>query len=197
VGNEPQNIARKGSMARDLLKNTILVLLTEAPGLGEIQLRKAMVIVDVLNTSYYGKGLTGAEYIKYPHGPVPDSESWKVIAGMVRDDLIYIKEEPVGRFTKHGYYRKQDPDYSYFSQDQIAYIQSAAEFAVKNTARNLSDLTHDEVYQNTPMGQVIPLTSMLRITVKPSKRLNESQKEEVRAAINGDEANILALVGEA
>ena len=179
------------------MKNTILVLLSEAPGLGEIQLRKAMVIVDVLNTSYYGKGLTGAEYIKYPHGPVPDDESWRVITGMVKDGLIYIKEEPVGRFTKHGYYRQQEPDYSCFSQDQIEYIQSAAEFTVKNTARNLSDLTHDEVYRGTPMGEVIPLTSMLRITVKPSKRLNEAQKEEVRNAINADEANILTLVGSA
>ncbi|MDR1446658.1 MAG: SocA family protein [Treponema sp.] len=47
-----------------------------------------MVIVDVLNTSYYGKGLTGTEYIKYPHGPVPDGESWKVITGMVWEGLI-------------------------------------------------------------------------------------------------------------
>jgi hypothetical protein len=184
-------------MSRETLKNTILALLAEAPGLGEIQLRKAMVIVDVLNTSYYGESLTGAEYIKYPHGPVPDAESWKVIVNMVQDGSIYIIEEPVGRFTKHGYYRVHEPDYSRFSQDQISYIHSAARFAVKRTAQNLSDLTHDEVYRNTPMGKVIPLDSMLRITVKPSKRLNDVQKEEVKAAINADEDNIFSIVNSA
>jgi hypothetical protein len=182
-------------MARDLLKNTILALLSEVPGLGEIQLRKAMVIVDVLNASYYGKGLTGTEYIKYPHGPVPDVESWKVITSMVHSGLIYIIEEPAGRFTKHGYYRVQEPDYGCFSPDQISYIHSAARFAIKKTAQDLSDLTHDEVYRNTPMGKAIPLSSMLSITVKPSRQLNDTQKEEVRAAINADEANLLALVG--
>jgi hypothetical protein len=180
-------------MSREILKNTVLALLEEAPGLGEIQLRKALVIVDVLNTSYYGKGLTGSEYIKYPHGPVPDNDSWKVILNMVQEELLYIKEEPVGRFTKHGYYRNQKPDYSCFTQDQILYIQSAARFAVKNTAKNLSDLTHDEVYQRTAMGQVIPLSAMLDIRVKPAKRLTEAQKEEVRAGIDADRDFIFSL----
>jgi hypothetical protein len=181
-------------MSREILKNTVVALLAEAPGLGEIQLRKALVMVDILNTSYYGKGLTGSEYVKYPHGPVPDESSWKVILNMVKEDQIYINEEPIGRFTKHGYYRKQDPDYSYFTPDQISYIQNAARFSLKKTAISLSEMTHDEVYQRTPMGAVIPLTSMLDIRVKPAKRLTESQKEEVRAAIDADEDNILFLV---
>jgi hypothetical protein len=44
------------------------------------------------------------------------------------------------------------------------------------------------------MGAVIPLSSMLDIRVKPAKRLTEAQKEEVRAAIDADEDNILSLV---
>jgi hypothetical protein len=35
-------------MGRELLKDTILALLSEAPGLGEIQLRKALVMIDIL-----------------------------------------------------------------------------------------------------------------------------------------------------
>jgi hypothetical protein len=182
-------------MSREILKNTVLALLAEAPGLGEIQLRKALVMVDVLNTSYYGKGLTGSEYIKYPHGPVPDDNSWRVIQNMVKEDQIYISETPIGRFTKHGYYLKQDPDYSGFTADQISYIQNAARFSLTKTAVSLSEMTHDEVYQRTPMGAVIPLTSMLDIRVKPAKRLTEAQKEEVRAAIDADEDYILSLIG--
>jgi hypothetical protein len=184
-------------MSREILKNTVLALLEEAPGLGEIQLRKALVMVDVLNMSFYGRGLTESEYIKYPHGPVPDAVSWKIISNMVHDDMIYIIEEPIGRYTKHGYYRKQEPNYGYFTPDQILYIQSAAQFAVKKTAANLSDLTHDEVDAHTPMGAVIPLSSMLEIRVKPAKRLTEAQKEEVRAAINADEDYIFSLIGTA
>jgi hypothetical protein len=184
-------------MSKEMLKNTVLALLDEAPGLGEVQLRKALVIVDVLNMAYYGEGLTGASYIKQPHGPVPDRASWDIINNMRWDDQIYVVEEPVGIFTKHGYYRKDDPDYSCFTQSQIFYIQDAARFAVKNTATNLSNLTHDQVYESTPMGEVIPLSAMFEIRVKPAKRFTDAQKEKVKEAIDADRDFILSFSGTA
>jgi hypothetical protein len=173
-------------MSRGLLKDTILALLSEAPGLGEIQLRKALVMVDILNDSYYGKGLTGTKYLKFPRGPVPDDDSMKVIWGMVRENLIYMTEEPVGRYTKHAYYKRQDPDYGQFTGDQISFIQAAAKFAIKKTAADLSELTHDRVYRDTPMGAVIPLSAMSVIRVKVPRRLNEAQKDKIRDALDAD-----------
>jgi hypothetical protein len=181
------------SMGRDLLKDTILVLLTEAPGLGEIQLRKALVMIDILNDSYYGEGLTGAIYLKFPHGPVPDEDSMRVIWSMERENLIYRAEEPVGRHTKHAYYKRQEPDYNKFTGDQLAFIQAAAKFALKKTAGSLSDLTHDEVYQNTPMGGVIPLSAMSSIRVKVPRKLNEADKDKIRDALNADSDFIFGL----
>jgi hypothetical protein len=175
------------SMGRDLLKDTILVLLSEAPGLGEIQLRKALVMIDILNDSYYGEGLTGAAYLKFPHGPVPDDDSMKVIWGMERENLIYKVEEPAGRrYTKHAYYKRQDPGYDKFTGDQLAFIQAAAKFALQKTAKSLSELTHDEVYQNTPMGGVIPLSAMSSIQVKVPRKLSEADKDKIRNALNAD-----------
>jgi hypothetical protein len=173
-------------MSRDLLKDTILALLSEAPGLGEIQLRKALVMIDILNDSYYGKGLTGAMYLKFPRGPVPDDDSMRVIWGMVKKNLIYMIEEPVGRYTKHADYKRQDPDYNRFTGDQISFIQAAAGFALKNTAGSLSDLTHDKVYRDTPMGEVIPLSAMSSIRVKVPRRLNEAQKDKIKDALDAD-----------
>jgi len=174
-------------MSRGLLKNTILALLMEAPGLGEIQLRKAILIIDVLNQSFYGKGLTGTTYIKYPHGPVPDEASWQVLLSMMKEGSIYRKEEPIGTWTKHAHYPKADPDYKSFTEDQIAFIQNAARFARKNTARDLSEITHDDVYNSTPMGEAIPLSSMYTIRVKPTRKLGELQKNEIRSALEADE----------
>jgi hypothetical protein len=173
-------------MSRDLLKNTILALLSDAPGLGEIQLRKALVMIDILNDAYYGKGLTGAVYLKFPHGPVPDEGSMKVIWGMVKENLIYMLEEPVGRYTKHAYYKRQEPDYNNFTGDQISFIQAAARFALKNTAKNLSELTHDKVYKGTPMGEVIPLSAMSSIRIKVPRRLSKAQRDEIRNALDAD-----------
>ena len=175
---EPQKTTRKVVMSRDLLRNTILALLTEAPGLGEIQLRKALVVIDILNESFYGKGLTGTTYIKYPHGPVPDDGSWQVILSMLK--------EPVGTWTKHAYYMKADPDYKLFTEDQISFVQAAARFAQKNTATILSQMTHDAVYHNTPMGEAIPLSAMFSIRVKVPRKLNDYQKNEIRSAIEAD-----------
>ena len=174
-------------MSRDLLKNTILALLMEAPGLGEIQLRKALVIIDVLNQSFYGKGLTGATYIKYPHGPVPDDNSWQVLQFMLKEGGIYRLEEPVGTWTKHAYYSKADPNYKAFTEDQITFIKSAAHFAKRKSAKALSQITHDDVYNKTPMGKEIPLNSMYTIRVKAPRKLEEHQKNEIRSALEVDE----------
>jgi hypothetical protein len=179
-------IEKEISVGRDLLKDTILALLSEAPGLGEIQLRKALVVIDILNDSYYGKGLTGTTYLKFPHGPVPDDDSMKVIWGMMKENLIYMVEEPVGRYTKHAYYKRQDPDYNKFTEDQISFIRAAAKFALKNTAQSLSELTHDEVYQSTPMGEVIPLSAMSSIRVKVSRKLSAAEKDQIRNAVDAD-----------
>jgi len=169
------------------LKNTILALLMEAPGLGEIQLRKALVIIDVLNQSFYGKGLTGATYIKYPHGPVPDDNSWQVLQLMLKEGDIYRIEEPVGTWTKHAFYSKADPDYKTFTGDQITFIKSAAYFTKKSSARDLSQITHDDVYNKTPMGKEIPLSSMYTIRIKAPRKLEEHQKNEIRSALEADE----------
>jgi len=178
---------RKEGMSEDSLKNTILALLMEAPGLGEIQLRKALVITDIFNASFYGEGLTGAIYIKYTHGPIPDRDSWLKIQSMVWDGILYRVEEPVGTQTKHAYYTKADPDYDAFTGEQIAFIQAAARFAKKNSASVLSKMTHDEVYNNTPFGGVIPLSSMFGIRIKPARKLSEGQKDKIRSALEADE----------
>jgi hypothetical protein len=186
-GKELHKTIRKAGMSRDLLKHTILALLTEAPGLGEIQLRKALVMIDILNESYFGKGLTGTSYIKYPHGPVPDDDSWQIILSMLREQKIFRKEEPVGTWTKHAYYMMASADYTVFNDDQIGFIGAAARFALKNTANQLSEMTHDETYHNTPMGAVIPLSAMFDIRVKPSRKLTEHQKTEIRNALDADD----------
>jgi hypothetical protein len=143
-------------------------------------------MTDILNDSYYGKGLTGAKYLKFPHGPVPDDDSMRVIWGMVKENLLYMIEEPVGRYTKHAYYKRQDPDYNQFTGEQLAFIQAAAKFALKKTARDLSELTHDKVYRDTPMGDVIPLSAMSAIRVKVPRKLSEAQKDKIRDALDAD-----------
>ena len=179
--------AKKEVAGEDTLKNTILALLMEAPGLGEIQLRKALVMADILNASFYGKGLTGATYIKYTHGPIPDRDSWLKIQSMLYDGTLYRVEEPVGTQTKHAYYTKTDPDYHAFTGEQVAFIQDAARFAKKNSASMLSKMTHDDVYNNTPFGEVIPLSSMFGIRVKPGPKLDEWQKEKIRSSLEVDD----------
>jgi hypothetical protein len=84
----------------------------------------------------------------------------------------------VGRYTKHAYYKRQDPNYGKFTGDQISFIQAAARFTIKNTATNLSELTHDTVYRDTPRGEVIPLSAMSVIRVKVPRKLSETQKDK-------------------
>jgi hypothetical protein len=182
-------------MSRELLKNTVLALLAETPGLGEIQLRKALVIIDALNNIFYGQGLTGTRYIKYPMGPVPDDESMQFIWDMARKGDIYLKEEPVGTWTKRAYYMKSDPDYAIFNDVQTSIIQEAARFAAKNTARNLSELTHDENYMKTPMHHEIRLEDIGTMRSCVPKKLSAEERKKIGERLRGAEEDLKEIIG--
>ena len=59
-------------MNDSIFKNTVLAILKAQPGLGSVQLRKALIIADATHYALFGESLTGARYIKFPYGPVPN-----------------------------------------------------------------------------------------------------------------------------
>jgi hypothetical protein len=149
-------------MDKVIFNNTVLALLKAAPGLGSVQINKGLIMTDAFYHSYFKKTLTGITYIKHWYGPVPDYEAhnelYKMEFGMVK-----VVKEKAGFFIKDAHYAIQEPDYSVFPERAVEIIRDVAMFITQNKAGKLSAITHDAVYENTHMGEKIPLESVYSI----------------------------------
>lgn len=178
-------------------QNAVLAILKAKPGMGSIQLRKALIIADALHNSLHGTSITGARYIKHKFGPVPDGEAFLCL---IRMDfplhMIEVIEEPVGHVTQNSYYVLVQPDYSLFSRSQINILNYAAETAYKYGASRLSDMTHDDVYNTTPLGGEIQLSQVctMRISGYDTEPFTEQEKEDVKDFLKSDEARLYTFV---
>jgi hypothetical protein len=164
-------------MDRLLLKNTVLALLKSAPGLGKVQLRKGLIMVDALYHSFFNKPLTGITYIKHWYGPVPDYEANAELYKMEFGEIKLIHEK-IGNKVKGAHYAILEPDFSVFpNKKAIEIIRDVADFIVTNKAGSLSKITHDAVYENTKMGDVIPIESIYSVVITPEPWTKEEQAD--------------------
>jgi len=166
-------------MNKELLENTVLALLKIAPGLGSVQINKALILIDAFYHSYFKETLTGITYIKHWYGPVPDYEAHAVLYKM-EFDKIKVVHEKTGRTLKTAHYAICDPDYSLFSNRAIEIIRDVAMFIIQNKAGKLSEITHDMVYENTQMGGVIPIESVYSLETESRPWTDEEKKDAKR-----------------
>jgi hypothetical protein len=180
------------SMDKKILENTVLAILSETPGIGSLQLRKALIIADALHYTLHGNSITGIKYVKQRFGPVPELEAHRFINDMEQvNESIFVVEEPIGGvYTKNSYFPARGPDYSIFTQSQIDIIKFSTKTAVKYAAVDLSNMTHDENYHNTPMRGEIPLDCVCKMTVS-GYETEPFTPDEIKAAkdfLDSDEA---------
>jgi hypothetical protein len=178
-------------MDQALFKNSVLAILKARPGMGSLQLRKALIIADALHNTLHGQSITGTKYIKHKFGPVPDDEAYMLLMQMEFPlKLVEVIEEPVKHFTQNSYYASSEPDYALFTRSQIDILNYAAKTAWKYSAAKLSDMTHDDTYSNTPMGGEIPLELICRmaITGYDTSPFTEEEKNDARRILESDEA---------
>jgi hypothetical protein len=184
-------------MDENLFKNAVLAIIKAKPGMGSIQLRKALIIADALHNTMHGTSITGANYIKHKFGPVPDDEAYLLLTKMVFPlHSIEVIEEPVGHLTQNSYYNIENPDYSLFTRSQIDILNYAAATAWKYAASRLSDMTHDEVYNRTPMGGIIPLDLVCKMTISgyDTEPFTEGEKDDILRFFKSDEARMFDFV---
>jgi hypothetical protein len=184
-------------MYKEMFKNAVLAILKARPGIGSIQLRKALIIADAAHNALHGESITGVRYVKHKFGPVPDDEAFNV---MIQMDfplhLVKIIEEPVGHITQNSYYAIVEPEYSLFTRSQIDILNYAAGTAYKYGAFRLSDMTHDDVYHQTPMGGEIPLDMVctMKISGYDTEPFTEKEKATVKDFLKSDEARLYEFV---
>ncbi|MDR1278828.1 MAG: SocA family protein [Treponema sp.] len=180
-----------------MFKNAVLAILKARPGMGSIQLRKALIIADAAHNALHGESITGVRYIKHKFGPVPDDEAFNVLIKMDFPlHLVEIIEEPIGHVTQNAYYAAAEPDYSLFTRSQIDILNYSAATAYKYGALRLSDMTHDDVYHQTPMGDEIPLNMVcaMKVSGYDTAPFTRKEKTAVKDFLKSDEACLFDFV---
>lgn len=127
------------------LRNLILVIATHpsVKSLGLTKLWKLIYFVDVAALREHGATITGSEFVKYPHGPVP-SRGEKILKAMRGEELVATEQRKNAGYVQTSVIALAKPDASVFSSEERAIIERVCAELGRKTAKALSDLGHDE-----------------------------------------------------
>lgn len=127
--------------------------------LGALRLNKALWHTDVLAYRATGQSVTGDSYVKRKNGPVP-AEVLATIRELQNDGLIHVRE-PRYQFDPRRYMSLEDPDTSALSEQDIQLARNVIDYVYGKTTTEISDETHDVVWEAAKDGEPIPLEATL------------------------------------
>jgi hypothetical protein len=127
---------------------------SEPSRLGATKLNKILWLADF--TAYYrhGNPITGESYVRRQFGPVPRSIC-PIIAELERERRLIITATKDHGFTKFEY-QASEPDMRAFTPDQISIVNWTIDFVCSQTAKSISDLSHDDIWKAAADGEEIP-----------------------------------------
>ena len=124
----------------------LIVYLGKQPGvtnLGLTKLWKLIYFVDSQSLRELGESVTGSEFIKYEHGPVP-SRGEKHWRRMTRSGEVTTTARDIGGKTLNEVKTTRDADLTVFSKVELELIDRVCSRYGRKTAKELSDLSHQE-----------------------------------------------------
>lgn len=132
----------------------------EQPGrLGAIRLNKALWYTDVFAYKASGASVTGERYVKRAKGPVP-ARILQTLNELELEQKIHIRE-PDGKFDSRKFMGLVSPNTSVLSEDEMAAASSTLEAVCGYSANEISELTHDIIWEAAAEGEEIPLYATL------------------------------------
>jgi uncharacterized phage-associated protein len=156
---------------RPKLKALVHYICHRAPNprdLGTTKLNKILYYADTGAYLLLGHPITGERYIKQQYGPV-SQHLLSIIEELEQERLIAVGDATgysiyKGEYTPRRYFSRTRPDISAFTADEISIVDEVLEDICLNyTARSISDLSHDLVWQTAEIGEEIPYyTALLR-----------------------------------
>jgi uncharacterized phage-associated protein len=141
----------------------LIVHLGSHPGvtnLGLTKLWKLIYFVDARALRELGESVTGSDFIKYEHGPVP-SRGEKHLRRMTRSGEVTTTPRDVGGKTLNEVKAARTSDLSVFSKVELGVIDAVCAELGRKSATILSDLSHKEPsWHYAPMREKLSLELM-------------------------------------
>jgi len=141
------------------LKNMILYF-ANSPyirNLGTTKLYKLLYYADAACLREIGHSMSGSEYIKYEHGPVP-SRGEKSIKTLRAENAIMVEQEDFYGMRLDAIRASSEPDLSIFEKAELEILQRIAQAKGAASARMLSEESHLEPawFYAAMMGKLSP-----------------------------------------
>lgn len=133
-------------MVNDRKLSELIVYLGNSPrvsNLGLTKLWKLIYFIDAKAVRDLGEPITGSEFIKYEHGPVP-SRGDKFLKRLVKNEEVKPSQRSVGGKILNEIRSVHDADLSVFSYEEIKLIEAVCGELGQKTAAVLSELSHKE-----------------------------------------------------
>jgi uncharacterized phage-associated protein len=127
------------------LKDAIVYISSHADvrDLGLTKLYKLLYFADAAHLRDHGETITGSEYIKYEHGPVP-SRGEKCIRQLRKDERLHTEKVPFVGFEMIAVSPHGAPSWSALSDDEVATLDAICEQLGRESAATLSKKSHAE-----------------------------------------------------
>ena len=127
------------------LKNMILYFANSPyiSNLGMTKLYKLLYFTDVASLRDLGRSMSGSEYIRYEHGPVP-SRGEKTIKNLRKENAILVNPEKHYGMKLDAVRATIEPDLSIFEKPELEILQRIAQTKGAASARTLSEESHLE-----------------------------------------------------
>lgn len=128
---------------------------------GSTKLNKVLFFADFTHVRRHGRPITGAQYQKLDFGPAP-RRLVPIRQQLINDGAVEIVSEEFLGYQQRRLAALRPADLSVFDADELATIDSVLEDLAGMTAKQVSDLSHEEAaWRHTEMNATIPYESAL------------------------------------
>ena len=127
--------------------------------LGAVRLNKTLWFSDVLAFKHNGVGISGATYIKKPHGPVARL-TVACLNELVAGKAINVTE-PQTFYGARAYRSLREPDVHLLREDERELVKFVLNTLLGFTATDVSEMSHDRIWDMADDGEEIPLYATL------------------------------------
>ena len=167
-----------------------LSLIARSPGLGKVQLNKGLFLFDSIYYAFHKESYTGCTYIKEDYGPIPNIKYFNQLKKTLNK---YTKTniEYKGYFEKMSFYILDNVELPHFDKNIEKILVTVVNFISNKTAKELSELMHDEIYKKTQKRKPIPFENIVKWKIDNPE--NTNIEVHARELTKDDEAEILKL----
>ena len=145
------------------LKNLVLYICTkcEPKELGSTKLNKVLWYADTSAYTYRGTPITGETYVKRQYGPVP-KHILSILTDLEESKQIVTRNVDYFGHDKKEFFALKKPDLSEFTGEEVSLIDTMIEIICReNTAKAISDASHDRIWELADIGEEIPYHAVL------------------------------------